>query len=329
MAGSRVSLFPNVQPSENRAMSAARLNALYDDLPIVDAHHHLWDLAGDLTYPWHTNTEHSYMGDNSALRRTYMPPEFRRDSALHNVIATVHIEAECDRSKQVAETAWLTKVAAEYGMPNAIVAHAWIDEPNSEEILLQHKQYPLVRGIRTKPIISKGPNDSVRGQPRSMQDPKWRKGIGLLAKHDLSWDLRVTWWHLEEAADVVREHPDLRVVLNHTGYPLDRSPEALKVWRRGMEALAALPNNVHCKISGLTVLGEPWTLQANKPIIREAISIFGADRCLFASNFPVDGLKGSWDYLYSCFKASVADMPLTDRRKMFAENALRFYGIGV
>ncbi|MEZ5855686.1 MAG: amidohydrolase family protein [Hyphomicrobiaceae bacterium] len=307
-------------------MSMQTTTALYDDLPIVDAHHHLWDLDGGLTYPWHTNTEHAYMGDNSALRRTYMPPEYRRDTALHNVIATVHIEAECDRAKQVAETEWVTRVAAEYGMPGAIVAHAWIDEPNSEEILLQHKQYPLVRGIRTKPIISKGPGDSVRGQPRSMQDPKWRTGLGLLAKHDLSWDLRVTWWHLEEAAEVVREHPDLRVVLNHTGYPLDRSPEALKVWRRGMEALAACPN-VHCKISGLTVLGEPWTLKANKPIIHDAITIFGVDRCMFASNFPVDGLKGSWDYLYSCFKKAVADYSLGDRKKLFAENALAFYRI--
>jgi predicted TIM-barrel fold metal-dependent hydrolase len=293
---------------------------LYDDLPIVDAHHHLWDLEGSLAYPWLTSTEHAYMGDNSALRRTYLPEEYRRDTALHNVIATVHIEAECDRGRQVEETAWLTRIAAETGMPNAIVAHAWIDTPESEEILARHKAFPLVRGIRTKPIISKGPNDSVRGQPRSMQDPKWRKG--------LSWDLRVTWWHLEEAADVVREHPNLRVVLNHTGYPLDRSPEALKVWRRGMEALAACPN-VHCKISGLTVLGEPWTLAANKPIIREAIRIFGVDRCMFASNFPVDGLKGSWDYLYSCFKKSVADLPLADRRKLFAENALRFYRITV
>ncbi len=303
------------------------LETLYDPLPVVDAHHHLWDLENSgLVYPWHTGTEHAYMGDNSALRRTYMPPEFRRDSALHNVVATVHIEAECDRSTQVAETRWLTEVAQRYGMPNAIVAHAWIDEPNSEEILLQHKQFPLVRGIRTKPIISKGPHDSVRGLPRSMQDPRWRRGLGLLAKHDLSWDLRVTWWHLEEAAEVVAEHPDLRVVLNHTGYPLDRSAHALKVWRRGMEALAALPN-VHCKISGLTVLGEPWTLAGNKPIIRDTIGMFGVDRCMFASNFPVDGLKGSWDYLYTCFKAAVADYPLEARRKLFAENALRFYRI--
>jgi predicted TIM-barrel fold metal-dependent hydrolase len=94
-----------------------------------------------------------------------------------------------------------------------------------------------------------------------------------------------------------------------------------------MEALAALPNNVHCKISGLTVLGQPWTLAANQPIICDAIRIFGVERCMFASNFPVDGLKGSWDYLYSCFKKATAEMPPADRKKLFSENALRFYRI--
>ena len=283
-------------------------------------------MEGDLTYPWMTNGEHAYQGDNSAFRRTYLPPEYRRDTALHNVIATVHVEAECDRGRQVDETKWLTGIAANYAMPNAIVAHAWIDTPDSEEVILRQKAYPLVRGIRTKPIISSGPRDSVRDKPRSIQDPRWRRGLGLLEKHDLSWDLRVTWWHLAEAAEVAREHPNLRIALNHAGYPLDRSPEALAVWRRGMEALAAC-GNVHCKISGLTVQGEPWTLAANKPIIRDAISIFGADRCMFASNIPVDGLKGSWDYIYTCFKRAVADLPLVDRRRMFSGNALNFYRI--
>ena len=91
---------------------------LYDDLPIVDAHHHLWDLEGPVHYPWLTQPDphHSYMGDNSSLRRSYLPPEFRRDSALHNVVATVHIEAEADRSQQVAETAWVTEMAAQHRM---------------------------------------------------------------------------------------------------------------------------------------------------------------------------------------------------------------------
>jgi len=298
------------------------------DLPIVDAHHHLWDLEGELRYPWLVSGEHQWLGDYSRIRRTYLPPEFRRDTALHNVIATVHIEAEGDRSQQVAETAWLTRMNAEHGMPNAIVAHAWIDTPNAEEILAAHKQFPLVRGIRTKPVIASGPGDSVRGQPRSLQDPKWRAGLSLLEKYDLSWDLRVPWYHLEEAAEVCREHPGLRIVLNHTGYALDRSKEQLAVWKRGMEALASCPN-VWCKISGLTVKNQPWTLQVNGAVIREAIGIFGVDRCMFASNHPVDGVKASWDWIFTQFKYVTAGLPWEDRRKLFAENAIAFYRISI
>src|SRR4051812_21126122 len=139
-----------------------------DDLPIVDAHHHLWDLEGALRYPWLSTGEHGYLGDHSRLRRTYMPPEYRRDTALHNVIATVHIEAEGDRSQQLAETEWVAKVAAELGMPNVIVAHAWVDTPDAEAIIAAQAAHPMVRGIRTKPIIADGPNGSVRGQPRSL-----------------------------------------------------------------------------------------------------------------------------------------------------------------
>jgi predicted TIM-barrel fold metal-dependent hydrolase len=156
-----------------------------DDLPIVDAHHHLWDLDGALRYPWLTSNEHSYLGDYSAFRRSYLPDEYRRDTTLHKVVATVHVEAECDRSMQVAETEWLTGIAARYGMPNVIVAHAWVDTPNAEEILAAHCRFPMVRGIRTKPVTASGPDQSVRGQPRSLQDPAWRKGLALLEKYGI------------------------------------------------------------------------------------------------------------------------------------------------
>jgi predicted TIM-barrel fold metal-dependent hydrolase len=155
----------------------------------------------------------------------------------------------------------------------------------------------------------------------------WRQGLALLTKYDLSWDLRVPWYHLEEAAEVCREHRDLQIVVNHTGYPLDRSKEQLAVWKRGMEALASCPN-VWCKISGLTVKGKPWTLQVNGAVIRETIGMFGVDRCMFASNFPVDSVKASWDWIYSQFKYVTAGLPIEDRRKLFAENALAFYRIG-
>ena len=137
----------------------------------------------------------------------------------------------------------------------------------------------------------------------------------------------MVWWHLEEAADVVREHPGLRTVLNHTGYPLDRSPEALAVWRRGMEALAACPN-VCCKISGLVVKGAPWTLAANRPIILDAISIFGVDRCMFASNFPVASVRVSYRRQIAGLLAILDDLPRSDLDKLFRDNAKAFYRIG-
>src|ERR1700722_14090248 len=128
------------------------------DLPIVDAHHHLWDLEAALRYPWQESGEHLWLGDYSRIRRSYLPAEYRRDTALHNVIATVHVEAEADRSQQLAETEWLTKIAAETGMPNAIVAPAWADTPDAEEIIAAQAANKLVRGIRTKPVKAASPN---------------------------------------------------------------------------------------------------------------------------------------------------------------------------
>lgn len=315
-----------ISPSD----AATRVAALEDDLaelPIVDAHHHLWDL-GAITYPWLTEPEWSWLGDYSSLQRDYLPPQYRRDSVLHNVVATVHVEAECSCRDQVAETAWLTEQNRRHGMPNAIVAHAWVDTPDTEEILARQKTFALVRGIRTKPVTAATPDASVRREPRSMQDPKWIAGLDLLRKHGLSWDLRIPWWHLEEAAEVARTHPDLPVALNHTGYPWDRSPEALAIWRRGMEALAQC-RNVVCKISNFCVPGQPWDFEQNKRLILEAISIFGSDRCMFATNFPVDSLKGSWDYIMSSYKAAVAGLPMDAKRKLFADNAAQFYHIDI
>lgn len=293
---------------------------------VVDAHHHLWRLGGKLRYPWLEHPEPISLGDYSAIRRDYPPEEYRRDTRGWNVIATVYVEAETDHQAPLEESAWVHEVNRLHGFPNAVVAHAWIDVPESEEVLAAQKRFPLVRGIRTKPVTSRSPAESVRGQPRSMQDEKWLRGLALLEKYDLSWDLRVPYWHLPEAAEVARMFPGLRIALNHTGNIWDRTPEALAIWRRGMEGLAACPN-VAVKISGLCQPGLAWTLGANRPVIRETVAMFGPARCMFASNFPVDGVRASWDYIYGCFGRAVADFPEADRDAMFAGNALGFYRI--
>lgn len=298
-----------------------------DDIEIVDAHHHLWDL-GNLHYPFLSNaaTEPFFLGDNTPIRKNYLPADYRQDSSRHNVIKTIHIEAECARENQIAETQWITQINAEHGFPNAIVAHAWFDEDNTEEILAAQAAFPLVRGIRSKPVTASSPERMLPGAPRTMQDPKWLTGFALLEKYDLSWDLRVPCWHLEEAAEVARAFPGTRIVLNHTGFPWDRSDAGLALWRRGMLALAEAPN-VHLKISCLCLPDGPWTLDSNRPIVLEAIEIFGVERCMFASNYPVDRLRASYDLIYDSFKTIVADFTRTEQDQLFSRNAMAFYRI--
>jgi len=289
-----------------------------EELPVIDAHHHLWQLSGGpLYYPWLQDPmpHDFFLGEYGSLKRDYLPPDYRRDAAGHNVVKTVHVEAECRRDQQVAETRWLTDIHARYGMPNAIVAHAWFHTDDAEDILAQQKGFPLVRGIRSKPA-----------DRAMMRDPKWLAGLRLLRKFDLSWDLRVKTWELEAAAQVVRGIPDIPVVLNHTGFPWDRGDAGLALWRRGMKALAAC-EQVYCKLSCLCLLEGAWDYEGNRSIVLEAIGMFGIDRSMFASNFPVDGLRVSYDRMFQDFKRMTGALSASDRRKLFHDNAARFYRI--
>ncbi len=298
-----------------------------NELPIIDAHHHLWQLAGGpLCYPWLQDAEahEFFLGDYTALRRDYLPADYRRDAAAHAVALTVHVEAECRRDQQVAETRWLAQLNAIHGMPNAIVAHAWLHTPDAEDVLAQQKSFPLVRGIRSKPVTSRRAGESVAGAPGSMQDPKGLAGLRLLRKFGLSWDLRVPTWHLEEAAQVARENPDIAVVLNHTGFPWDRSDTGLAMWRRGMKALAAC-EQVACKLSCLCLPDRPWDYEGNRRIVLETIELFGVERCMFASNFPVDSLRVSFGQMFGDFRRMTAELSATEQRSLFHDNAARFY----
>ena len=210
---------------------------------IVDAHHHLWDLQANY-YPWLSDTPEAnfFLGDYEPLKRNYMPADYRADAASLPVVKTVHCEAEWDRNDQVSETRWLSDVHAQHGMPHAIVAHAWFHSDNAASVLEAQSHFPLVRGIRSKPVTSLSPDESVDGQAGTMGDPRWREGFGRLAEYGFSWDLRVPFWHLYEAAELVAQHPQIPVVLNHTGFPWDRSERGLAAWRDAMQVIAQCPH---------------------------------------------------------------------------------------
>jgi predicted TIM-barrel fold metal-dependent hydrolase len=294
-------------------------------LPIVDAHQHFWDLGRNYL-PWlcdPTPIPFRY-GDYGALRRNYLPADYFGDSARQNVVKTVHVETEWDPADPVGETRWLQEIIEASGFPHAIVAQARLDRDDVEAVLAGHAEYPQVRGIRHKPRAAKTPDRVERRVPGSMGDPKWRRGYRLLARHGLSFDLQTPWWHLTEAAELARDFPDTRIILNHTGLPSDRSEEGLAGWRRAMRVLAREPN-VACKISGLGQPGRPWSVKSNRRVVLETIEIFGVERCMFASNFPVDRLIAHFDTIFDGFRTIVASLSAAEQAALFHDNAIRFY----
>ena len=292
--------------------------------PVVDAHAHVWDPFRN-PHPWLSGPDQIPFryGDYAPLKRRYGPEEYRADAAGHDVIETVYIEAEWDPADPIGETRYVSGLNAAFGFPHAVVAQAWLDGPDASYVLAAQAGFELVRSVRHKPGGPSRP-DAVGAVRTLMSDERWRRGYAELARHDLHFDLQTPWWNLGEAALLARDFPDTMLVLNHAGLPSDRTAAGLDGWRDALDRLGHWPN-VRLKISGLGQAGVPWSVEANRTIVLDAIAIFGAERCMFGSNFPVDGLCGSFDRIYAGFKAITAHMPESDQRRLFSDNARALY----
>jgi len=281
--------------------------------PIVDAHQHFWDLRANYL-PWLCDPEPIPFryGDYSALRRNYLPADYFVDAKGCEVVKTVYVETEWDPRDPLGETAWVDTLRRAAGFPTVMVAQAWLDRDDAAAVLEAQAGYGFVRGIRHKP------------RPGQMRDARWRAGYARLAPLGLRFDLQTGWTELGDAAALCRDFPETRLILNHTGLPADRSAEGIAGWKRAIAALAACPNAA-IKISGLGVPGRPWTPELNREVVLAAIEAFGAERAMFASNFPVDGLCATYGEIYGGFRSIVKDFAPLEQRRLFHDNAVRLY----
>lgn len=295
------------------------------DLPIIDAHHHFFDLARNY-HPWLSDRPVAFRyGDYNAIRRDFMPADYRRAIEAHLVVGSVLMEGEWDPRDPIGEMRWAADVAREYGLPSAAIGQIWLDRADVGEVVAAYRDLPLVRSVRHKPkAVAREDHRADFAAPGSMRDRDWRGGYALLAPAGLNFDLQTPWWHLDEAAELARDFPATTIILNHAGLPADRSAEGLAAWRAALDRLAREPNVV-AKISGIGVPGQAWTLELQAPVIDGVISAFGVERCAFASNFPVDSLCASFATIFDVFKAATRRRPAAERLALFHDNAARWY----
>lgn len=292
--------------------------------PIVDAHHHLWDLSDD-RYPWLGSARRPEMvfGKSEPLARNYLIADYLRDIAGENVVKSVHIEAGFGGAPW-EETEWVQAIADRHGFPHAIVAAAPLADPELPAILKRHAQAANLRGIRAIASWHREPHLRFAAAPDLIEDPAWRRGLGLLVERDLSLDLMINAPQLGDAARLARNLPALRIVINHAGSPVDRTETDLQKWRDGLARSAEVPN-VWIKISDLAAYDHDWTIESYRPIVMAVIEAFGTKRCMFGSDFPVAGLHGNFAAHFNAFRAIVAELPETSQRDLFHDNAAEFY----
>jgi predicted TIM-barrel fold metal-dependent hydrolase len=297
-------------------------------MQVVDPHIHLWDLER-LHYGWLKQQRTTFMGDHSSLAKTYSVAEFLSDVGDIEVLKVVHVEAGHDPTNPVAETRWLQSLADQpknSHLPNAIVAYADLLSPDVERLFAAHVESPNVRGIRQILNVHTNPLYDYVGR-HLIQSSTWQANFGLLQKYSLSFDLQIYPTQMREAAALAARHDETMLILNHTGMFADRgSVTGWRTWRDGMRALATHPN-VAVKISGLGMIDHNWTVESIRPYALETIDAFGVERTMFASNFPVDRLYGTYERQWRAFAAIVADASEAEKAALFRQNAERIYRI--
>jgi predicted TIM-barrel fold metal-dependent hydrolase len=294
-------------------------------LKFLDAHHHFWDISSNY-HPWLCDEPQIPFryGNYAAIRTNYLPNDYEDDAVAVEIIGSVHVEAEWNPEDPVGETRWLTDITQTCEHPVVFVVKACLDQDNIEEVLADHSAFPQVRGIRQKPTATEQNALRSRGLPGSMDDPNWRDGYAKLERLGYSFDLQIPYWHLDQATDLAADFPETTLVINHTGLPSDRSDLGFSAWSNAIEQVAQKPN-VMIKISGLGQTNQPWTVESNRNIVLRALDIFGPDRCMFASNFPVDRLCGDLDAILLGFRAIVNTLTETTVDALFHGNAARIY----
>jgi predicted TIM-barrel fold metal-dependent hydrolase len=251
--------------------------------------------------------------------------EFVGEAAPRGVVKSVFVQVNVASGQEVEEVAWVQSVADRHGFPHAITAFADLAAADVEDVLDQELAAGNVRAIRQQLHWHENPLYRFASRPDVMNDAGWRRGLRAVQRRKLMFELQVFTSQMADATKLARDFPNLTFILMHAGMPEDRSDDGMAAWRAGMGELAACPN-VMVKISGLGTFAHECSEAICRPIIAQTVDLFGPDRCLFGSNFPIEKLWTDYATLVGVISACLRDYSGGERRAVLHDTAARLYG---
>jgi L-fuconolactonase len=280
------------------------------DLPIIDAHVHLWDPA---------RFRMAWLDGSDLLGRRYLLDQYRAHTAGLAIEALVYLQVDVAPAYGLLEAQFVAGLAAHDPRIGAIVAWAPLEDGDCARTYLDALVglSPLVKGVRR--IVQSEPDAGFCLRPGFV------RGVRLLAEYGLSCDICIQHEQLAATIALVRQCPEVQFMLDHLGKPAIKAGQ-LEPWRTQLAELAALPN-VLCKISGVATEADHagWTVEQIAPYVRHALDVFGDDRVAFGGDWPVVLLASEYRRWVDALDALTRDRSPAARRKLWAENARRFY----
>lgn len=275
-------------------------------MQIIDTHQHLWDLQR-FAYSWCQTIP--------PLNRSFLMPDYLAAVEGLNLEQSVHLEADVDEPYLLDETKYILALAEQANPLTGVVAAGRPEHADFPAYLARLAGPPHLKGVRR--VLHTQPDDLAR-------QPLFIEHVQLLADYDLSFDICMLAHQLPAAINLIERCPRVSFILDHCGNPRIKE-QLFEPWQTYLRELAALPNVV-CKISGIvTNASANWTAEDLRPFVNRVIELFGWDRVMFGSDWPVCTLAASFKEWVDALLFLTKEESDLNRQKLFRTNAQRVY----
>ncbi len=289
---------------------------------IIDSHFHIWRRQDQ---PWLVGPMvPRIFGPYEAIRRDYPIEEFLADQNGSGVEKGVYVQTNWAREDFEKEVAFVTETAGRTGWPHAIVGYADMTVDDVRPQLDRLARYPLLRGVRMQLHWHETPAFRFASSADQVIDPKVRANVRRLKDYGLSFDLQLFPSQMKDGLQLVGENPETNFILTHCGMLTAGDPSTVEAWKAGLRTLAQAPN-ANAKLSGLGTFAHRNDPALIALIYDAAIEIFGSERLMFGSNFPIEKLWTSHAELVAAHRAAVADRQPSEQANIFWNTAERVY----